>query len=647
MSALQAQETGEPVECPLAGRIGDKVFRLRILATSDLHVHITPWDYHHDRSSAALGLARTATLINQARAEVACSILLDNGDFLQGSPMGDAEVLRGLADPTRPHPMIAAMNALGYDAVTLGNHEFSNGLDFLMRSLAQAQFPVISANMLRHRGASPAEDQPLLAQRLLLQRQVVNGAGQALPIRIGIIGMAPPQTALWDMQQLAGAIQTRDIVEAAAAHVPLLRAEGADIVIALSHSGIGDIFARDDMENATAALASVPGIDALVAGHTHQTFPAPDFPAGPQIDPMRGRLWGKPAVMPGFHGSHLGVIDLYLCHDAETGWTVLDSECALRPIATRDATGQLAALTRSAPEIMAVAVGAHGATRQWSRRKIGQTSHALHSYFAPFAPSAAVRLVARAQAAHVARVLQGGPYAGLPVLSAAAPFRAGGRSGPENYTFIAPGDMNLRHAADLYPHPNTIAALLVTGADLHLWLERSFSQFHQIAAGATDVELIDADSASFNFDTIEGLTWQVDLAQPPRHDQRGAVIHADSRRIRDLRHDGRPLDPGAQFVLATNSYRAGGSGGFSAAGIDRLVLNGPHSSRDVLLDYLRDAGPVPPPEPPNWRFRPQPGSTVTVDTAPDAAAHLGDLAPQRLDDLGLIASGFRRFRLYL
>ncbi len=635
-----------PVAKTLSAALRPGLSRLRILATSDLHVHITPWDYHSDRTSAAFGLARTASLIAAARAEVACCILLDNGDFLQGSPMGDVEALRTHRPGDAKHPMIAAMNALHYDAATLGNHEFSNGLDFLLRQLAGAEFPVISANVLRQLGDTPLGDQTLVPPTVILSRQLTDADGTSHPLRIGIIGLAPPQTTQWDRQQLGTAVQTRDILEAATAHVPKLRAEGADIVIALSHSGIGSSIASANMENASAALAALPGIDALIAGHTHQTFPSPDFLAqGADVDPVQGRLWGKPAVMPGFHGSHLGVIDLYLNRRADR-WHLAASHAELRPIAKRSQTGRLTALTHSAPEILAIAKVAHQATRQWSMLALGHNPTPLHSYFAMISASPAVRLVARAQAAHVARRLAGGPYASLPLISAAAPFHAGGRGGPDNYTHVGAGPLVMRHAYDLYPHPNTIAALLVTGAELTQWLERSFSQFNRITAGAQDAPLLNPDFPSFNFDTLEGLDWQVDLTAPPAFDTRGTPV-ASASRIRNLSCQGRPVDAFARFILASNSYRAGGSGAFAGATPDRIILSGPESNRDILLAHIAGQGLIPASGAANWRFVAMPGTSVTFESAPDAAAHLPELGPAKAAALDIGPNGFRRYRLHL
>jgi 2',3'-cyclic-nucleotide 2'-phosphodiesterase/3'-nucleotidase len=623
---------------------GASLPRLRILATSDLHAHITAWDYGRNRANPAVGLARTASLIATARTEVACCLLVDNGDFLQGGPMGDLGAVGG--DPATVHPMISAMNALGYDAGNLGNHEFSFGMEFLLAQLAQARFPFVAANLVRRLGPTPVEDDPLVPPTLMVTRALADAEGQVHPLRIGIIGLAPPQTTQWDGARLQGRLQSRDMLEAAAAHVPRLRAAGADVVLALSHSGLGVPQASAFMENASAVLATLPGIDALVAGHTHQVFPQAGGQAQGPIDPVRGLLAGKPAVMPGFYGSHLGVIDLDLAWNGDR-WQIAGGRSALRPIARRLASGKLRAMTVSAPQVVAVARPAHEATRRWAERPVGRNPQTMHSYFSMVTACDTVRLVARAQADFVAKALLDTPHAGLPVLSAAAPFHAGGRGGPENYTLIATGRLLTRHAFDLYPHPNAIAALLVTGADLQHWLERSFSQFNHVPAGAQDAPLLNPDFPSFNFDTIEGLTWQVDLTVPPRFDNRGNLIGPGSPRIRDLRHAGMPLAPDQRFVLATNSYRATGAGGFAAARTGQVILNGQASCHGILLDYVTRRGEIGGAGPPNWRFSPLAGTSVVFDSAPAAADHLNDLLPLDAEPLSLTPHGFRRFRLHL
>ena len=294
---------------------------LRLIQTTDLHLHVLGYDYFTDRALPGTGLARIATRIRALRASAGTSLLLDNGDFLQGTPLADWLAEEGRLGPGELHPMFGAMNALGYDGGTLGNHDFNYGLPFLVNALAGAAFPVVCANVLTARGAAPAEDTTLQPPWTVLDREVTTGDGRTLPLRIGLIGFAPPQTREWEQFSVGPRIDTRDIVAAALGHLPALRAAGADIVVALAHSGIGDATHSPGMENAATALAALDGIDVVLAGHTHQRFPGPDIAPGPAVDPVAGTLAGKPAVMAGFDGAHFGLIDLVLDHGPQ-GWRI-------------------------------------------------------------------------------------------------------------------------------------------------------------------------------------------------------------------------------------------------------------------------------------------------------------------------------------
>jgi 2',3'-cyclic-nucleotide 2'-phosphodiesterase/3'-nucleotidase len=612
---------------------------LRILATTDLHVQVLPYDYYADRPVATHGLACTASLIAAARAEAPNCLLLDNGDFLQGNPMGDLYARPGQLAPGQVHPILAAMNRLGYDAGTLGNHEFNYGLDFLQNVLRGAAFPLVSANI----AMGPDGDAPLLPPYVLLDRQVTDGAGGVHGLRIGVIGFAPPQIVQWDRAQLGDQLTTEDIVESAARRVPQMQAAGCDVIIALSHSGIGGDLAVAGMENASTALAALPGIDAVVAGHSHLVFPGPGFAGLPGVDAEAGRLCGKPAVMPGFWGSHLGVIDLAL-HRAGGRWQVRCSHAAARPIWQQGADGQPQALAATDAAVAAAMAGFHAETLAYARRPVGRTRAPLHSFFALVTPSPAVAVVAEAQARHVAAWLAGTPEAGLPLLSAVAPFKTGGRGGPQNFTDVPAGDMALRHAADLYIYPNTVAALRLTGAELAEWLERAAGIFHRITPGLPDQPLIDADFPSYNFDLIHGLSFAIDLAQPARYHHDGRLADPAARRITGLAFRDAPVDPCASFIVASNSYRASGSGGFAAR---PALLTGTTSIRDTLVAHIAVTNPLPPPAPPFWRFAPMPGTSVTFDTAPAARAMLGDVPHLALTALGDTADGFVRFRLAL
>ena len=279
---------------------------LRLMETTDLHVHVFPYDYYADKPRDTVGLSRTASIVREIRAEATNSLLLDNGDFLQGNPMGDYIAYeRGMKDGDL-HPVIAAMNTVGFDASTLGNHEFNYGLDFLMKSLNGANFPIVSANVVKEMGSAPTGDTTLIKPYIILERSLADGAGAILPIKIGLIGFVPPQIMNWDRRHLEGRVQTRDILETARAYVPEMKENGADIIIALSHSGIGAAQETDGMENASVPLATVDGIDAIMTGHSHLVFPSSKYADFAAVDADTGTLHGKPATMGGYLGQPSG-----------------------------------------------------------------------------------------------------------------------------------------------------------------------------------------------------------------------------------------------------------------------------------------------------------------------------------------------------
>ena len=216
---------------PQTGFAADAVVKLRILETTDLHVNILPYDYYRDAADDTVGLARTATIVKAARSEAKNSLLFDNGDLIQGSPLGDFVAYRRGMKKGDVHPMVAAMNTLNYDCGTLGNHEFNYGLDFLQNSLGAAKFPIVCANVIKANGET------LQKPWLVLDREVVDEAGTKHPIKIGVIGFVPPQIVQWDKAHLDGKATTIDIVDAAQKHVPDVKKAGADIVVALCHSG--------------------------------------------------------------------------------------------------------------------------------------------------------------------------------------------------------------------------------------------------------------------------------------------------------------------------------------------------------------------------------------------------------------------------
>jgi len=403
---------------------------LRLMETTDLHVHVFPYDYYADKPVDTVGLARTASIIEGVRAESTNSMLLDNGDFLQGNPMGDYIAYeRGMKEGDM-HPVITAMNTLGFDASTLGNHEFNYGVSFLMKSLAGADFPVVNANVVKEMGATPTADTTLIKPYVIVERMITDGNGDSHPIKIGLIGFVPPQIMNWDRKHLEGNVQARDIIATARAYVPQMKEEGADIIIAMSHSGIGAANEEEGMENASVPLAAVDGIDAILTGHSHLVFPSSKYDGFAGLDTAAGTIMGKPAVMGGFWGSHMGLIDLMLERDGNS-WRILSHTSEARPISQRNEDRSITPLAEDFTPVLAAVQQDHEETLTYVRTAVGKTDAPLHSYFALVADDPSVQIVSNAQVWYIEQQMVGTDYEGMPILSAAAPFKAGGRGGPE------------------------------------------------------------------------------------------------------------------------------------------------------------------------------------------------------------------------
>ncbi|MCZ4060105.1 bifunctional 2',3'-cyclic-nucleotide 2'-phosphodiesterase/3'-nucleotidase [Pantoea sp. LMR881] len=573
---------------------------LRILETTDLHSNMMDFDYYKDTPTEKFGLVRTATLIHAARQEAPNSVLIDNGDIIQGSPLGDYMAAKGLKEG-EIHPIYKAMNTLNYSVGNLGNHEFNYGLPYLKKALSGARFPYINANVIEIKSGKP-----MFTPYLIKPTAVVDRDGKLQTLKIGYIGFVPPQIMVWDRTNLQGKVRVEDITETARRYVPEMRAQGADVIIAVAHSGLSSEPYHAMAENSVYYLSQVAGIDALLFGHAHAVFPSKDFAAVKGADIANGKLNGIPAVMPGMWGDHLGIIDLVL-NNHSGRWQVSEAKAEARPIYD---TAQKKSLAAEDAALVNLLADDHRATREFVAKPIGKSADVMYSYLSLVQDDPTVQIVNNAQRAYVEHFIQGDPDLGrLPVLSAAAPFKAGGRKNdPASYVEVEKGPLTFRNAADLYLYPNTLVVMKINGAQVKEWLECSAGQFNQIDTNSSKPQsLINWGFRTYNFDVIDGVNYQIDVTQPARYDAECQMINPDASRIKQLTWQGKPVAPNATFLVATNNYRAYG-GKFAGTGDSYVAFASPDENRSVVAAYIsaetKKQGEVQPQADNNWRLAP-------------------------------------------
>ncbi len=569
---------------------------LAVLETTDLHFNVRSYDYFKLAEDKSYGFERTATLVRAARKEFANTLLVDNGDTIQGTALADYEATVNPIACTQQLSMYKAMGALGFDAGTLGNHEFNYGLPFLNQVLgggldvdgvdaakkcAGAGYPAVLANVY-----SSKTRKPLVQPYTILERRIAatgkDGKSVTLPIKVGVIGFTTPGIMNWDKRYLEGKVYTEGAVESATRYVPELRAKGADIVVALLHGGLDGSTYSSTMENPGLYLSKVSGIDAMVMGHQHSVFPdtaaKPAF-SQPGVDNKAGTVNGVPAVMASSWGKALGVIQLSLQWDGKA-WAVnkAASKSELRSIQSKNAAG--ATVYVDADQAVAPLVASqHQAAIQYVKTPIGNTDFRMSTLFADVGDPGAIQIVNQAQRDYVAAYIQANlpQYKDLPVLSVSAPFKSGFQGGAD-YTDVAAGPLAIYNAADLYLYPNTVYAVKVNGADIKGWLEAAAKRFNQIDPAQTGEQQLISTFPGYNFDmfTTADVQYEIDVTQPV------------GSRIKNLTYLGKPIDTAKEFVIATNNYRATSGKSF----IDKLDGSGtvwasPDANRDVVIDYVR------------------------------------------------------------
>ncbi|MER6173750.1 5'-nucleotidase C-terminal domain-containing protein [Streptosporangium sp. NPDC001681] len=557
----------------------DDSVSVTVMNTTDLHTHLFNWDYYADKADTGRGLTRVSSLIEKVRAEKGRdhTLLLDNGDTIQGTPLGSYYARTEPITKGTVHPMAQAMNALGYDAMTLGNHEFNYGIETLRTFEKQVDFPILGANVHDWNSGEPA------FTPYIIKTMSIEGRD---PIRVGILGLTTPGSAIWDKSNVEGRLRFNGIVEEAKKYVPIIRDQGVDILVASVHSGTSTGSSYGDQipfpENASTLLAQeVPGIDVIIAGHSHNEIPQ-------QL--VTNKATGKQVLvtMAGSWGKALGVIDIDFTK-VNGQWSVASKSSKLLQAST----------VADDPKIVALASAAHQKVVDHVNGVIGQSPETMPMREAHYKDVPALDFINYVQAEVVKKGLAGTPEAALPVLSLAAPFDA--------KAVIPQGNVTIRDMAGAYIYDNTLIGVKMNGAQMKDFLEWSAKYFKQVSTpGPFRPGTVAGNGPAYNYDVAGGLTYDIDISQPA------------GQRIVNLSYAGAPLDPAKEFVVATNNYRQNGGGNAPHIASAPIVFNPLTEVRDEIIDWVGEHKTIDPAEfaKVDWRLVVQGQPVLVLDTVP-------------------------------
>ncbi|MFB9252016.1 bifunctional metallophosphatase/5'-nucleotidase [Sphaerisporangium melleum] len=555
-----------------ASASGAHTVKVTVMASSDIHGNALNWDYfknaeYDDSAHNDVGLAKVSTLVNRIRADRGAdrTLLFDSGDTIQGTPLDYYYAkVEPITETGETHPMARAMNAIGYDAVTLGNHEFNYGLPLLATWTRQMKAPVLGANAVSAKTGLPAY------RPFVIKTMKVKGDR---PIKVGVLGLTNPGVAIWDKANVEGRLKFLDLVATAKKWVPVIRGLGADVVLVTAHAGDNGMSSYGTelpVENAAALVAEeVPGIDAVLFGHAHNDVPQ---------RLVTNKATGRQVLLtePGKWGQRLSVVDFTLAKQRGR-WTVTGTSSATINTGT----------VPEDPKIVTLMKRQHDKTVGYVNQVIAESKEQLSAAESPYKDTPILDYIQKVQTDLVSKAIAGTPAASLPVLSIAAPFS-------RSAVFPA-GPVSVRDMAGLYVYDNTLLGVELTGAQIKDYLEYSAKYFAQVAPDAPvdPATLTNAGGTpDYNYDQLSGVTYDIDISRPA------------GQRIAGLSYQGAPVTADQRFVVAINNYRQSGGGGFPHVTKAPVVYNAQVEIRQALIEYATAAGVIDPSQfaDANWRL---------------------------------------------
>lgn len=545
---------------------------LTLLATTDVHGNVMNYDYFADKpygEGQGRGLARVDSIVDHVRQEVGTErvVVLDNGDAIQGTPL----TYLAATKPLTPNPMAKAYNLIGYDAQVVGNHEFNYGLPYLKSYADQLDFQLLAANVLKE-----GTQEPFLDPYTMITR-TINGQ----EITIGVLGVVTPGVRIWDAAHVSGTLTFQDPVEAAQTWVPQMRQAGADVVVALVHSGIDPSNQTWDptqlQENVAKSVAEkVSGIDVVIGGHSHVKDKGAEVFTNPDGDPV---LFSQPI----YWAQSVSRIDLPLSFEGDKVTVSVPKQA--------DAAKQLISVLRTSevtdsPDITndPTLASHHQATIAYANQVVTTAPQEMASRTSRYEDTPIMDAVAKVMTDVTAQALADSPYAKLPVVAQVSPF---------SRTSVFPkGEVRIKDIAGLYIYDNTLQARLLTGKDLKEYMEYS-ARYYDPATVYIDecannkcggAVYNDKAIPDYNLDLMSGVSYLVNMSAPV------------GQRISHLSWpDGRPVADDDKLVLAVNNYRSSGGGGFPGMGAaTQVIYDEQVEIRQALIEWASQAGSIDP-----------------------------------------------------
>lgn len=569
---------------------------IRVISTTDLHNQISSADYESASTNHTASLAKLNTMIKGARQELTegGSITVDAGDSIYG--YGAEYVMNRNTNSLQP--IYKAMSLVGYDAITLGNHDFDYGYGFIKNQL---NISGLSKLCLVSNVTDLSTGKNAWASTRIVTRTVKTVNGKQVKIKIGIVGATRP--AMSSYYDYDGILESSGVMSNVKRCADSLKKQGVDVVVALVHSGMGDNTSTDASDDVAYALTKLANVDCVVCGHEHRNFPSSDpnasrYYKNPNVDKNTGLMNGKPVIMVADHAKGIGVADLTLRVDGSkvqvTGAKAEIRGCSSDVI--------------SDPDIEAVTNSYNEGIQAIYDQVIAQLQEgdSITSFFGLTEDNYGIQLNNEAKIRYGLQFKasrEGKKYASYPVI-ATTKLYLDGSEGSDDYINIS-GDITKRDLLNIqrYEH-NTNSMYWITGAQLKAWLEWSASIYATSTGSFASDQVMEklirenktaslvSNAWSTNwgqYAIFDGIEYEIDATQPARYNHGGTVIDKNANRIKNLTCNGVAVTDNMKFLLVSNviSKLNAVYGGLTQ---QRITKRSPLNTVDYLEQYVKEMG---------------------------------------------------------